>query len=356
MPWTKRHPYLPFHPKSPASKGYGWRALPKSPSPFVGLVLLVLLAAVGALACSTGIEPRDAALPDGFRDTPIPNVDLGGYLYLSRTAPLISPADKLVPGFRPSSDSPRQVEMENLKVWVSSSPSVYGIGYEFTDAETALWLITELEETDTKLSYSIDGNTVYVFYGGGDWIEALRASINEDRYVKIQDVYPDAWVLYNLLPEVPVGEPVAAGFGRLGTDLLGYLERDVASEAGFLRRFASSARIENVVFGLYSTEEETNLDQLHKDSLLENSHQGVVLATRSSYPNFLVSFIFGGASSRAGLRKVSVSGSEGSAKAYHTSPVDEFHVIVSNRGNLFTIALSPAREMAERLILKALGK
>ena len=322
-----------------------------------GLAPLFFLFALLAVGCSTTIEERNPALPGGFKEATLPDVDLRGYLYVSREKPLVAASDELIGGFAPSAEFPREVKLNKVAVWVSSRPRVYGMLYDFVDGDTARRLARELEKSDTEFRYRWRGNELYLFRGSGDWIEALRASIREERYVTLQDAYPDAWVLYNLLPEAPPGEPLAAGFGILDTDFLDRLARDVASELRTLRGFVKSAKLKNLVFGFYSSEPLTHLEELGHGTLsLGNPQQGVVMATRSSYPSFLVSFIFGSAASRASFQKVSFESSRGKEKAFYISPDEDFHAMIKNRGNIFTVSLSSEREKAEELMLEALGR
>ena len=134
------------------------------------------------------------------------------------------------------------------------------------------------------------------------------------------------------------------------------LARDVVAELRVFRSFVRSARLRHLVFGLYSTEPLTDFEELGRDTLLGNPHQGAVVATRSSYPGFLVSFIFGSTASRARFEKVTFSNSEGKEKVFYTSPNEDFHAMIKNRGDLFTVALSVERERTEELMLRALGR
>ena len=81
-----------------------------------------------------------------------------------------------------------------------------------------------------------------------------------------------------------------------------------------------------------------------------------MVATRSSYPGFLVSLIVGDAASGAGFRKVVVSGYDSTEEAYYASLQDDLHAMISSRGNLLTISVGRKREMAEDLLLQALAR
>ena len=326
------------------------------PAQILGLSLLSLLFALAAAGCSASIEERDPALPEGFEGAFLPDVDIRGYLYLSQREPLLATSDKLVDGFVPGPDFPKKVKLSKMVIWASASPRVYGMLYEFSDTHVARSLAEELESSTMEFRHRRQGNKVYLFRGSGDWIEALKASIAEGRFVTGEAAYPDTWVLYNLLPEASPGEPLAAGFGILDSEFMDRLARDVVAELRVFQSFVRSARLRHLVFGLYSTQPLTDFQELGRDTLLGNPHQGAVVATRSSYPGFLVSFIFGSTASRARFEKVTFSDSQGKEKVFYTSPNENFHAMIKNRGDLFTVALSVERKRTEELMLRALGR
>ena len=342
--------------EAPINGTVGTGAVAQRVAQATGLGLLALLLGGITIGCGPRIEERDPALPEGFKTILLPDVELKGYLYVGRAEPMIASADTLIADFTPGRGFPREVEVNRLEVWVSEIPQVYGMVYELTEGRLARLLAEELETSDTGYRHRLQDNRLYLFKGKGDWIEALRASIFEGRFVAMEDAYPDAWVLFNLLPEAPPGDPLAAGFGVLDNEFVDRLAKGVAWEIRTFQGFVKSAKLKNLVFGLYSTGSPTHLDGVGRDSLFESSNQGAVLATRSSYPGFLVSFIFGSAASRGGFQKVTFTSLRGKEKAFYISPDDELHALIKNRGNLFTIALSAEREKAEELISRAIGR
>ena len=325
---------------------------PRTTRPLAHVFLIAFVATLLA-ACDTSVEQGHPSLPQGFLDIPIPDVELSGYVYLSRQSPLMAYSESLVPSFTPGPSFPNRVGVSTMALWASSTPRVYGMMYEFDDAAIARRLAQELSSAGSNLSHVTKGKRLYLYKGKGDWLEGLKASIDQRRYILLKDAYPGMWDLYNLLPDVPPGQPLGAGFGRLDLDFLDRLTRDWAPELGAIRSFARSAKLENAVFGLYSTESQILLTDLGPDSLLGESGQSAIMASRSAYPSFLVSLVFGRAASNAGFERVRLSEVPNAASGYYHPGGENLHTVINNRGNLFTIAVSGEREATELIMQEA---
>ena len=317
-----------------------------------GLVLLTFLAS----GCGSLIQERNPALPPGFRQTLLPDVDLQGYLYLGGTEPLVISSDSLFGESGPPEDVPQLLGVRRVSVWVSSIPRVYGISYQFDRPAMARLLEAKLKESSTGAKYRRHGDVLYRFQGKGDWIESLMSSVAEGRLVTLAQGYPGAWDLYNMLPEAPRGDPLAAGFGLLDGEFLDRLVRDVAPELGVLKGLTRSAKLEQLVFGVYSSNGSEKAEEFTRETILRDPDHGAVVATRSSYPGFLVSFIFRYAATGAGFREVDLSDSRRTEQAFYAMPQEDLHTMMTSDGNLFTISVGRKREMAEDLLLQALDR
>ena len=317
-------------------------------------VALFILAVVASfsLGCSTVIEKGNPALPAGFETSPLPDVALNGYLYLDGSRFLGIKLKDLFPDYTPPFELSGSIGVNSLVVWVGPNAEAVGIGVKFANAELSSFVEEELEKAWPQVRHFHRQNTIYMVKGRGEWAEALYSSLKEEYFVNMAEAYPKPWELMNGLPEEPPGLPMVAGFGVSDSQLLERLERDVAANTGLLRNLLEAARLKNLAFALYSEEPLEGVPALNS-SFLSETGLGGVMVTRSSYPGFLVSLLFGRIASRSGLTEVSLAGPEGAEELFYLSPTESTHFMVKSRGNVFTIALASQKETAEELIKSA---
>ena len=323
---------------------------------WASLAFAVGIMSIG-VACATGIPAdRNPALPVGFKEAPLPDVPINGYLYLSVEKPLTASIADLIPDFEPPPGVSGEVEVNSLVVWVSPNPRSFGMVFDLGNEEQARVVEMALSaRKDLEFRYFRRGALLYTIHGSDEWTRALEDAIDKDSYVSLETAYPDVNLLFNLLPEEPGLIPVASGFGRLDEVFLTNLEGLTGTGLSSLKSFISGAKAENVVVAMYAKEPLSRLKELN-EQFFQDMGLGAVLATHSSYPGFLVSLVFKNVASGVGLQNISLDGSSGGEQAYYFSPGRDVQAIVKNNGSNFYIALSLQREEAEQLMLAALGK
>lgn len=316
-----------------------WRLL-------VAVTLVAVLVSVGA--CSSAPKGGNPALPAGFRDTPLPDVAIKGYLYFRQEQPVVIPLKTLVEGYTAPPGYPTEVGVSRWMVWVGPSPKDLGISLEVTDARALELVVQALAKQEMEFEHLQQGSNLLLLRGEGDWAQALKSAVADGRTVKLEERYGDSWELVTLLPEKPEGVPVAAGFGKLDEEFLNNLESEYSGPGGDVKRYASATRVNSTAFALYAHQPISRVEEFDQ-GFLKRQGLGVVLAARSGYPGFLINMLFGSAASRAGLTKRSVSEED-----VYYAETQEMHLMVKNRGSVFFLALSPDEERAEALITSAL--
>ena len=128
-------------------------------------------------------------------------------------------------------------------------------------------------------------------YGTNDWTYELQNAIENEDYVELEEVYIDVGILFNLLPEVSHSRPIAAGFGILDNEFVSNLEHSFDMDLSVVSSVVNEAHLQNVVFAMYPNE--SLYAVIDFDTLfLKNDKLGVILASRSSYPGFIISMMF----------------------------------------------------------------
>ena len=313
----------------------------------LGLFSFIVISTALSLSCSSIPEGNNPALPLGFETAPLPDVALNGYLYLDGSHLSGIKLVDLIPDFTPPPDLSGEISLKRLSVWLGTGIDSLGIGVEFTDRKTAELIEAALQAANIQTRHYLQHDTIYVVKGRGEWAEALFSALREARFVRMSDTYVVPWKLLRLLPGDPPAKPIAAGFGVLNPLLLERMERDVDANVVLVRSIMSTARARNLAFALYPGRPLQGLPSLNDTFLTETELSGIMV-TRSSYPGFLVSFIFGRVGTPSGLTRVSLS--DGSEDLFHFSPSQGSHFMIKNRGNIFTISLASNKEAAEDLI------
>ena len=313
----------------------------------LGLFSFIAISIAFSISCSPIPEGNNPALPPGFETAPLPDVALNGYLYLDGSHISGIKLVDLIPDFTPPPDLSGEISLKRLSVWLGTGVDSLGIGVEFTDGKTAELIEAALQAANIQTRHHLRHDTIYMVKGRGEWAEALFSALREARFVRMSDTYVVPWKLLRLLPADPPAQPIGAGFGVLNSLLLERMDRDVDANVVLVHSIMSTARAKNLAFALYPGQPIEGLPSL-SDASLTKTELGGIMVTRSSYPGFLVSFIFGRVGTPSGLTKVSPS--DGSENLFHFSPSQESHFMMKNRGSIFTISLASNKEAAEDLI------
>ena len=316
------------------------------------LAVVLLLSGLAATGCTEGARKGVPALPTGFQEAGIPDIDLNGYVFVTQESPLSIPLRALGTARELPPGAPEVAGIHRLLAWLGPTVDDFGGLIEFTEEDAAAFADLRLAETprsDTSLWYQRSGSTVRLVRSTGQWAEEARQALREQRTVPLAVRYPNAWETLRLLPEDPPARPVAAGFIRHAPELVQFLmdregiqARGISSAMGFVR-------IGTIAFAVYS-DQPLELPPEVTEGYLKSLDVGAVVAARAGYPGFVVSFLFGSFAGRAGLDKVEVAGE---TVRYRT--IDELHLFVKSFGTAVYFTVSPNREQAESLMAGVLA-
>ncbi len=309
--------------------------------PFVGLFAGLVLVS----ACQV-IEPGDPALPNGFLDAGIPDVELGVYMYADPGYEITIPVTVLVDGVEIID------EVTGTRVIAATHTDLESIGarVDFSGAATAERVLQVFEQqaatSGTTLPWLYrDGLSIAVVEGDSPWAVQMQEAFTSNATVNFQDAYPDTWEVMRLLPEDPPAPAVAAGFVRNVSDLIeGILTKQDISTLG-LNSALDLVRVEHVAFAAYANDLDslpTNITDLD----LQQANMGVIAVAKAGYPGPIINVMLNTFASRAGLEDITIGGEE----ARYRNLDNKAHLILKNFGGVLYFALSPTREGAEQLM------
>lgn len=290
----------------------------------LGLVVVLVVAVLGA--CSPKEPTTPPLLPSGFETAPVPDIDLSGYVYVNSGKTIQAKGDLV--GLSGDFD------VRSLALWGLPGGDGAALRIEFASPSQAQQTSDKVNK-DAKLKSILNGNVLYVLYGPPGSTEGLSAVISAGKWVKFQDRFPDPWKTMNRLPDKPPFAPVGVGFVSLDPTLINkVIVGSGATGLGDLTKSLQTAQIDLVAFGLYSKENlSASKDFRAKDAL--KSGQAVVAVAKSSIPSIAVSVAFNKIVTDIGFQK-----SSGKAGGY-SKQLDNYEVMIMNRGNVIHSALAP---------------
>ena len=279
--------------------------------------LLTLSALLTSLAggCAASAEPGHPALPPGFEDAGVPDVDLNAYAYLDAGVPVTLPASALGDGAGP---------IGLLRVEAAlRDPGV----------DQAAWLRT------------LDGEARFLSATETPWSDGIAAAWRDGQRASVEARYPEAWETIRLLPAHPPGRAVAVGFARNAGDLAddvlalqGIQVPGLGSALGFIR-------IRTLAFGAYASDP-SSLPTPMTAMAIRDAGLGLVAVGRAGYPGVLVDFLIGRFAGRLGLDDVTVAGE----KARHRGLDGGLHLMMKSYGATLYFVVAGTRDDAEALL------
>ena len=302
----------------------------------------VSLLALAALAGCGGVHKGDPALPPGFLEAGLPDVELNAYVHVATARELAVPSGI----FGEAGGGPEPGVILALSAFMKDTIGEFGASIDFAGVEDAA-LARELVEAADAGAPWLDqrGSTLRLVAGDSPWARELRSAWESGSRVDLRREYSGAWNLMRMLPETAPAPPVAAGFLRNVPDMAEkLLERQGVGASG-LDSALSLVRAREMAFAVYATDlEEVPRDGL--DEALGRAGVGVIAVTRAGYPGFIVNFLTGRFMDRAGLEKVRV----GEESARYRRLDDRVHLMLKNYGSTFFFTLAPTREGAQELM------
>jgi len=280
--------------------------------------ILLALAVLLAAGCVASVEPGEPALPPGFEDIGVPDVDVNAYLYLylGEGTPLTLPPFAL-----------GDEELEPINV-VRVEAALRDPG-----ADQAAWLQT------------LDGEALFFSVAETSWSAGIAAAWRDGQRVSVEARYPDVWETIRLLPEQPPGRPVAIGFvrnaGDLADDVLALQDIQVPGLGSAL----GLIRVRTLAFGAYA-DDLSSLPATLTPEMIRDAGVGIVAVGKAGYPDALANFLIGRFAGQLGLGDATVAGE----KAYDRSLPEGLYLVMKSYGATLYLVVAGSREHAEALL------
>ncbi|MBI4202837.1 MAG: hypothetical protein HY532_06995 [Chloroflexi bacterium] len=321
------------------------------PKPITNLVNLVLLGAalLLSLGCTQGPAQRDASLPPGFTEARIPNAGLNAYLYASQGSPIRLPV-KWFGGGDPQAIAALAalgdtVDVQSIGLGVGTTLDHFGGQIAFTSEDEAETAVQLASSRPAKLEVWRSGADVGIVSGSGDWPASVKASLQAGDSVLFSEAYPAAWELLRMLPASPPDAPVAAGFAKVEGGLLDSVSGRMGLGLTGVTQALGGLQVTDMAFIAYAGQPLGDIETLSADYLRQQDASFIV-AMRSGYPGFLLSFFLSSFATQAGLEK----GATASGQEVFTGEVDGNYLVVKSIGNVIFIAAATDRAKAEALV------
>lgn len=299
----------------------------RDPRLVVWVPLLVSVWILGfTVGCSTKVSSSPPALPPGFDEYGLPNVNLNGYVYFDAGKSVTLPPLSL----RTSEDQQfGNASVEKLAIVLGNNIQQYFVNVHYVTAQ------------GERLSRPIQGPS-----SDGIWQDALKEYRESRDSIGLSDLYPDVWRSMGLLPSNPSLEPVAAGFLREAPRLVDSLLELWGIVIPGLGGTLDLLRVDALVFAGYANGLEVVPMSLNDDPLV-NVEIGIIIVGPSSYPAVVVDGLLANFSGLLGLREVSL----GSGSVQYRNLGDDVHMMVRSVDSQLIVCIASTRQIVRQLIL-----
>ncbi len=294
--------------------------------------------------CAVGAKAGEPALPAGFADLDMPDVDTNALVYVNAGEPARVPL-----GAFAATDLVAGAGVVSIEVIVDDPDREFAARAEFVDlatAERVAEAALSVAGGDAARWVRSDGPVVSVGRSETEWGDAVREAWATGRRVTIEERYPEVWEAVRLLPEDAPGRPVAVGFARNAPDLLDATLAATEVSLPGLASALSLMRADVIAFGVYAADPSDLPEQLTRDAL-RGSGVGVLGVAQAGYPGFVVGFLFEAFAERANLEETDVGGTT----ALYRVVEGDLHLMVKAYGSSIYLAAAPTRAEAETLVL-----
>ena len=310
------------------------------------LILLVVLVIVAATSCDNDPPLGNPALPPGFQDALVVELDFNAYVYVRQGTPFALSMRHFREAPEPTEGDNTSVEasVDQLSVFVGDSLATFGGTVEFSQEAEAEEAMTLVDRGQSPARATRSGTRLLFAGSGGSWPDTLALSAADGYWVALSQRYPEAWDVIRWLPENPPSPPVAAGFFRLRGFRLESAATRAGIELGGLNQALGFFRLGDLAFAVYS-DKPLQIPGLVDKSFLEESGVSAMLVARSGYPGWVASIGLSVLGGRVDLEKVDVGGI-----AFRYRKLDNLHLFLHRRGRVLFAAVSADRSAAEALI------
>lgn len=307
------------------------------------LGFLLVLPLVGVFGCATPTSERPRPLlPQGFDGALLPDVDIQAYIYLNQQAQL-SISAPLSPGF------PAGVGVDSASGWFGPSVEAFGAALDLR-RETEAQLLSGLRTLGAWPLWALaTGRRVFLVAGSGVWTEHLKAALFNQRMSPLATKYPAIWGDFDYFPGSPPARPVGGGFLIIDGELVGSLGSALGFPVATLTQPLQAAGISYAPFLLYA-DRPIELPEKIDSDLFKKAGLRVLVVGHSGYPPLLFSLGFDRAVQEASLSRTTVRGID-----IYSYPAQDLAMLLGRKENVIYFSIAPTREMAEGLLLNAMG-
>ena len=270
--------------------------------------------------------PGTPALPPGFEERPLPNVDIRGYLYIDPGSTVDLPLSLL----RDEPSEEESVRAQRLVALLGDTTQRYAASLVFLDEQRGN------EST-------LEGVTAAS--ASPEWSSAVQSAWQNGTGTLLGEKYPSVWAKVSLLPPHPASQPVAAGFLRDATALSESLLGEWGIEVPGLGSALDLLRVSEAAFVAYADGLGTIPAEVTDDTV-RKSGLGLVAVASSGYPGTVVDMLVDNFSSLAGLRETLI----GEEPVQYRDVEGVVHLMVKAIGTDLFFALAPTRAGVEQLM------
>lgn len=307
---------------------------------FVCLLIALLVFVPNLTACVATTGNSTPLLPSDFENTPVPDVNLGGYIYLNQGTSITIPTDLL-----PTNSNP--ISIKSAQLWLGPDVNSVGGAVSFesqADAQVVSQLIKSYKDPVWSLANS---NIIYAANNdSGQWTASLKNAVTQQQMVSVASKYPEVASDFAYFPNDPPSNPFAAGFIDLNSNLIESISTSLGLSLTNYTSALESAKISRVCFVIYSAQSLKVSSETITEDYINSLQLGVLALGRSTYPDIALSLFFDEAMGNAGFTKYSVD----DVDLYKYS-VEGVKLLAAHKGNVIYAAASQSEGLAEKLLL-----
>jgi hypothetical protein len=307
---------------------------------FVSLLAALLVFAPYLTGCKVTSAVSIPLLPPGFLNTPVPDVNLDGYIYLNQESPIIISPDLLriaIP----------EISIESAQLWLGPNANSVG-GAVYFESQADAQLIYQLMKSSSIPIWSLaTGKVIYVVNNDpGQWNSLSEDALTKQRVLSLEAQYPEILADFAYFPANPPLKPFGAGFIDANSNLVDSISASYGLALNNYKSALTLAKISRISFVAYTEQPLTISSKTLTEEYIKSFHVGILAIGRSNYPGIAISILFDKAMAHAGFIKQTVSNID--MYEYSLSGVE---LVVAHKGNVIYVAASQTKELAEKLLL-----
>ena len=310
------------------------------------VILMLLLFVMLLISCSsTQIPEGDSQAEDLTRGALLPSTDYSLYALIGPYEDLWFMSDSLNLMGTNSYPADNLIKVDAAKIVVTKDMlHTYG-----NIRSTNLKDLEKIEsyfqsETTSRVLPEKHWGEVNAVFDHSNSGTVIGDSLDINRYIPLNEFDPDGLRLMSNLPYEPTLQLVAVGAISKDMKAINMLTHVDGLDLQLIARTYQTLNGGNVVFGAY-TSDDAIITFTDETEFFQDSINGLVFLTHSSYASPLVSFLVREISEEMGMVNLSINGTN----VRHLE-LNGVHVVVKNIGSLVYLFISNDLNEAEKLI------